>query len=211
MKYNPKIDCRRSIRLKGYDYSRSGAYFVTICTKEKECLLGNIEDGRVELNDAGAMIKYWWIELQHKFGNIKLDEFIIMPNHIHGIIIITVGADRCVCPHIELISNDRKGEHAGSPLHRIIQWFKTMATNKYIIGVKKYGWQPFNGKLWQRNYYEHIIRNENSLNRIREYIINNPIKWGMDFENPGAASNYRNFNDYFEKEIIKKRYESRAY
>jgi REP element-mobilizing transposase RayT len=105
-----------------------------------------------------------------------------MPNHIHGIIFI-VGADLRVCPDK---NNDdiKKGEHIGSPLHHIIQWFKTMTTNKYIACVNQYDWLRFNGKLWQRNYYEHIIRNETELNNIREYIRYNPLKWDEDEENP---------------------------
>jgi len=93
-----------------------------------------------------------------------------MPNHIHGIIAIeetNVGADLRVCPN-------NKGEHIGSPLHRIIQWFKTMTTNEYIRWVKKGGLPPFRGKLWQRNYYEHIIRNEDELTLIHEYVMSNP-------------------------------------
>ena len=76
------------------------------------------------------------------------------------------------------------GEHTGSPLHRVIQWFKTMTTNEYIRGVKQYGWVPFPGRLWQRNYYEHIVRNENEMSRIREYIRNNPVQWATDKDNP---------------------------
>jgi REP element-mobilizing transposase RayT len=118
---------------------------------------------------------------------------VVMPNHFHCIVenVKSVGADLRVCPNtIETNNNtinhfktnvsgehDFSGEHVGSPLHRVVQWFKTMTTNEYIRGVKKSGWQPFNGKLWQRNYYEHIIRNEQSCQTISEYIINNPIKW----------------------------------
>jgi REP element-mobilizing transposase RayT len=124
------------------------------------------------------MIQHWWDKLPEKFRNIKTDEFVIMPNHIHGIIFI-VGVDPCVYPD--------KGEHIGSSLHRIIQWFKTMTTNNYIQGVKQNGWRPFHGKFWQRNYYEHIIRNEDELNRIREYIRTNPLKWQFDKDNPSRG------------------------
>ena len=106
------------------------------------------------------MIQSWLVELTHKFINIELDEFIIMPNHMHGIIVINnVGADLRVCPDINNDDKD-KGEHTGSPLHKIVQWFKTMTTNEYIRRIKLFDWHSFNGKLWQRNYYEHIIRNE---------------------------------------------------
>ena len=182
--FDPERNHRRSIRLKGYDYSSEGAYFITICTKDRECFLGEIAQGEARINPAGNAIKYWWIELQNKFENIELDEYIIMPNHIHGIIYITnVGADLRVCP-AENRTNTDKGEHIGSPLHRFIQWFKTMSINEYIAGVNHYGWHRFNGKLWQRNYYERIIRDKEELNRVREYIANNPMRWAEDENNP---------------------------
>jgi len=176
MKYNPGIHRRRSIRLKDYDYSQAGMYFMTICTQNRECLFGEIADGAIQLNDVGKMIEKWYFELMNKFPDIQYGEHIVMPNHIHCII-QNVGADLCVCPN-------KVGEHIGSPLRDVVQWFKTMTTNEYIRHVKQNGWKTFNGKLWQRNYYEHIIRNENDLNQIREYIINNPLKWDLDKENP---------------------------
>lgn len=178
MKYNPEIHHRRSIRLKEYDYSQTGAYYVTICVNEREFLFGTIKNQKMELNGAGRMVHKWWSALLHKFNNVELDEFVIMPNHMHGIILI-VGADLRVCP-----DHSRQGAHTGAPLHRLVQWFKTMTTNEYIRGVELYGWQPFSRKLWQRNYYEHIIRNDNEMNRIREYIINNPFQWDEDEYNP---------------------------
>ena len=180
-KYNPEIHHRRSIRLKDYDYSQAGAYFVTICIQGKVCLLGDIADGVMALNDAGEMVEKWWYKLPEKFSLSNWTD-VVMPNHFHGIIKI-VGADLCVCPD-NRNKNINQGEHTGSPLHRIVQWFKTMTTNEYIYGVKQYNWQPFSGKLWQRNYYEHIIRNEDELNKIREYIIRNPAIWDEDDENP---------------------------
>ncbi|MDP2755953.1 MAG: hypothetical protein Q8P40_16445 [Nitrospirota bacterium] len=184
-KYNPEIHHRRSIRLKDYDYSQAGAYYVTICIQGKVCLLGDIADGVMALNDAGRMIEKWWCKLPEKFEFIELDEYVVMPNHFHGIINIVgaVGADLCVCPD-NRNKNINQGEHTGSPLHRIVQWFKTMITNEYIHGVKQYNWPPFSGRFWQRNYYEHIIRNEDELNKIREYIVRNPAMWGEDDENP---------------------------
>jgi len=176
---------RKSIRLKGYDYSKVGAYFVTICTKDSELL---------EPKPVREMISRFWQKLGEKFPHIQLDEFVIMPNHIHGIII--VGADPCVCPKT-------KGEHIGSPLRvplgRIVQWFKTMTTNEYIKNVKRNGWHPFPQKFWQRNYYEHIIRNKCSLNYIREYIRYNPLKWELDKENPNRIG-----MDEFDEWLYKK-------
>jgi len=189
--YNPEIHRRRSIRLKGYDYSQAGAYFVTVCVKDHACLFGDVEQGGMILNDAGNMVKTWWLSIPDKYKHVELDEYMIMPNHIHGIIKI-VGADQCVCPEPSVCpeyskySNEtrKKGEHIGSPLPRMMQWFKTMTTNEYIRGINTHGWERFNGKLWQRNYYEHIIRDDKELQAIREYIIYNPLKWDEDKENP---------------------------
>ena len=182
---------RRSIRLEGYDYSQPGVYFVTMMTQGREYLFGIIEHDEMILNEAGTMIAKWWRELPNKFPAIELGAFVVMPNHFHGIIQI-VGADQRVCPGEE---ESQRGGHAGSPqqadppqqrlkapLSQMIQWFKTMTTNEYIRGVKSLGWRPFAGKLWQRDYYEHIIRNESEWDRIHRYIEANPVRWKADKE-----------------------------
>ena len=186
--YNPDKHHRKSIRLKGYDYSQAGLYFITICCQNRVHLFGNVINKQMILNDAGKMIEKWLNELQNKFPDVKCHEMVVMPNHIHFIIenIGSVGADLRVCPNDSNISKTEKrvseilGEHAGSPLHRVLQWFKTMSTNEYIRGVKNNNWIPFDGKLWQRNYWEHIIRNDQSYQKISDYIINNPSKWNDD-------------------------------
>lgn len=205
MAYNPHIHHRKSIRLNRYDYSQAGLYFITICVQKRKCLFGEIENGKMMLNDAGKMIEKWYYELENKYPDIKCDEMILMPNHFHCIVknVGPVEADLRVCPdEITLCDNakldndpilgdnsildcyPKLGEHRGSPLHRVVQWFKTMSTNEYIRGVKNLGWRSFDGKLWQRNYYEHIIRNERSYQTIANYIINNPAKWqGGKFHN----------------------------
>jgi REP element-mobilizing transposase RayT len=165
---------RRSIRLKGYDYSQSGAYFITICTQNKKYLFGKIADNEMQLNDAGEIIDKWWLELKNKFNNIELDEYVIMPNHFHGIICINTMQSNNIGDIIQ------QGEHIGSPLHKMIQWFKTMTTNEYIRGVKSDKFPSFEKSLWQRNYYEHIIRAENELYTISQYIYNNPYNWRTD-------------------------------
>ncbi len=193
---------RRSIRLKGFDYSRAGAYFVTIVTQHREIVFGEIVTGEMRLNDAGRMIEKWWLELNHKFPAVETDEYMVMPNHFHGVVVIVenadpAGADLRVGPelqpgewgeHATWGEHAKSGAHAGAPLPTIIQWFKTMTTNEYIRGVKQLGWPPFPGKLWQRNYYEHIIRDELSLHRIRQYIVNNSTQWELDNENPMRAN-----------------------
>jgi len=181
MKYDPDKHRRRSIRLQGYDYASEGAYYVTIVTQRRECLFGEVVDGEIGLNAAGQMIEKWWLELGHKFPTVSLGAYVIMPNHFHGTIVINdVGADLGVGPAV----SNNKGAHAGAPLPTIIQWFKTMTTNEYIRGVKQSGWPVFDGKLWQRNYYEHIIRNDDDCNRISNYIETNPADWATDDENP---------------------------
>lgn len=186
MKYNPEKHHRRSIRLRGYDYLQSGTYFVTICTQNRVCMFGEIVDGKMRLNNAGRMVEKWYQELVNKFLDIRCDEYIVMPNHFHGVI-VNVGADLRVCPGNKPGAHE-PGAHIGAPLQVVVQWFKTMTTNEYIRGVKQHDWPRFDGKLWQRNYYEHIIRNENELNRIRQYIIDNPTKWDHDHENPTVGA-----------------------
>ncbi len=184
-KYN-----RRSVRLQGYDYSRCGAYFVTICTQKHACLFGGIVDGDMVLNDAGRMVQTVWNEIPQNYAGVGIDAFQIMPNHIHGIITIgvAVGATPCACSN----QTPRDGPNPGSrpkttpglSLPDVVHRFKTMTTKRYIDGVKSYQWPRFAGRLWQRNYWEHIVRDEQDLQRIRQYIINNPAKWEMDRENP---------------------------
>lgn len=161
MKFDPAKHHRRAMRLKDYDYSQNGAYFVTICVQNRLCLFGEIVDQEMQMNSAGEVIYEWWQKLPEKFSSISLDTAIVMPNHFHGIVLIT---------------DQRKHE-----LPDLMQWFKTMTTNAYIQGVKQAGWAEFPGKLWQRSYYDHIIRNEHDLSNIRLYIEGNPARW-MDDE-----------------------------
>ncbi len=159
---------RKSPRLLENDYSQEGAYFVTLCLQRKKCLFGQIIDGRVRLNPGGDMVGKWWKELERKFPSVTTDYYVTMPNHFHGIVFIGTS----------------EGGHMGPPLQRMMQWFKTMTTNEYVHGVKEYGWLAFPGTLWQRSFYDHLVRDEKSLNRIREYIANNPLRWELDRENP---------------------------
>lgn len=161
---------RKSIRLKDYDYSQAGAYFVTICVKNGECVLGEVSDGKVKLNEMGSVLENTWYELLRHYPSITLDEFVVMPNHFHGIIMLDVGA-QFIAPFCVMgVIN-----HAPT-LGKIIRHFK--AKSSYLIHKTN---QDF---FWQRNYFEHVIRNENDLSKIREYIQNNPLKWELDPENP---------------------------
>ncbi|MBL7074123.1 transposase [candidate division KSB1 bacterium] len=183
MKYDPNKHHRRSIRLKEYDYSQAGVYFITICTKNRECLFGRVVNGLMELSPFGVIAHQFWFEIPKHFDNVELDEFNAMPNHIHGIIEITsdnqiaynVGAIRELpLPKLPIHVQRRK-----MLIPRIVGYYK-MNTAKRINQMRNTPGIP----VWQRNYYEHIIRNEDDLNKIRRYIINNPIKWESDRENP---------------------------
>ena len=201
---------RHSSRLQNYDYSAPGWYFVTICTQNRICLFGEIVNQKMVLNNAGQIINEWWSKIPERFANVALDQFQIMPNHIHGIIQI-VGAIPCnrpvdpaiPCNRPSTVSPNHSGENVVSPLQqrerrqrgkqripntynglgRYISWFKRMTTNEYIRNVKQHNLPPFAGKIFQRNYYERIIRNKNELNRIRQYIKLNPQTWERDKNN----------------------------
>jgi putative transposase len=172
MTYDPDKHHRRSIRLKGFDYSRSAAYFITICVQNRDCLFGTISQNQLLLNDAGKMVSDEWLALPSRFPSVILDKFIVMPNHFHGIIYISPDA----------VNNPTLG--------RIIGAFKSIANNKYITGVNTQNWQPFNKRLWQRNYYEHIISDDSALEKIQGYIQNNPATWQLDSLHPDVESKY---------------------
>lgn len=174
MKFNPAIHHRKSIRLKNYDYSQAGLYFVTVCIENRHCLFGHIANDSMILNDAGNMIASQWNELNNRFPSIVLHEYVVMPNHFHGIIEF-VGAIPCGCPE-----NLGQPQGIAPTVGDIMSAFKSLSTNAYIQNVKQNNWPPFAGKLWQRNYYEHIIRDEDEYLKISEYIQNNPLKWQED-------------------------------
>lgn len=205
-RYNPGIYHRRSIRLKGYDYSQAGLYFITICCQDRICRFGHVKNGEIILNDAGKLIETEWLNLKTRFSGIKLHDYVVMPNHFHAILEI-VGATLVVAPNdddaqnvsgthndddsknVSGTQNDgdlQKGQPQGiaptdtvknKTIGDMMDAFKSITTVEYIRGVKTFGWRPFDSKLWQRNYHEHIIRNEQSYRIISEYIINNPVKW----------------------------------
>ena len=192
---------RQSIRLRGYDYSQSGAYFVTICTQNKKCFFGDMVNEEMVLNDAGRMINIIWNELPINYPGVNVDEFQIMPNHVHGIIILdngqALGQHKGQAQGPAPTNGQPRGFDNGQPrgvaptaaglsLPDVVHRFKSLTTARYIRGVKQKQWPPFPGKLWQRNYYEHIVRDENELNKTRRYIIDNPRKWDLDRENPNA-------------------------
>ena len=147
-------------------------------------MFGNVVDGEMVLNDAGRMVQTVWDEIPKYYYGIEIDEFVIMPDHVHGIIVLVreQGQPRGVARTTTGLLSLSMSFSLSLP--DIVHRFKTMTTKLYTDGVKQHGWPAFPGRLWQRNYYEHIIRNEIALNRIRQYIINNPAKWERDRERP---------------------------
>jgi REP element-mobilizing transposase RayT len=185
--FDPDEYHRRSLRLKSYDYSRAGAYFVTICTHGRECLFGEVMDGEMRLNNAGQAAQADWVRLSERFQSIELDEFVIMPNHLHGIILVGAGLappDRGAASRgaASRGAASRGAASSAPTLGDILRAFKSIsaiAVNRLLGRSGR--------SLWQRNYYEHIVRGENELVHIREYIANNPAQWALDRENPDCV------------------------
>ena len=229
MKYNSNTHHRHSIRLKNYDYSRTGAYFITICTYDKKSLFGKIQNGKIILNKFGKIAHSEWLKSAEIRDEIELDLFVVMPNHIHGIVIIDrksklVGANGCsplqtagrssqISPgdtpqtstDFSSISspNDMKqpkiiiGANGRSPLQSTDLsppqniHMSSKSISSFVSGYKSSVTKQINilqrtpkFPVWQRNYYDHVIRNNDDLSNTRDYIINNPLQWELDRENP---------------------------
>ena len=174
-----KISKRKNLRLKGYDYSSPNVYFITICSFDRKNLFGHIFNGVMRLNENGNIVRNEWLRTTIARDNVKLDKFVIMPNHIHGIVIINGKSSRGVLQYAPTNRLRSPSQTIGA----IIRGFKS-TTTKQINILRKTPKKP----IWQRNYYEHIIRNEKDLNEICEYIINNPQKWDLDKENLGTLT-----------------------
>ncbi len=198
MKYDPARHNRRSIRLTGYDYSRAGACFVTICAHNRKCLFGDIVNGAMRLNDAGHVAEKCWQAIPDHFPHATVDEFIVMPNHIHGIVFLnnhTVTNGGMVGMNGAVVAvGANAGANVGAKNFSPLRHPTPRGTSKTIgsivrgfkIGVTKWIRQNANvHDVWQRNYWEHIVRDENELHRIRQYIINNPAKWETDRDHVG--------------------------
>jgi len=186
-KFDPQKHHRRSIRLREYDYTTPGAYFITLVSWQRENIFVEILDGMIELNKFGQIAKQQWEKLPRRFRHIELDEFVIMPNHIHGIIIIS--ADRSRGTADEVYDNDAESSRR-APTERfakpvlgsiptIVRSYKSSVA--YRINIMR---DTPGVPVWQRNYYEHIVRDEHEWNLINQYIINNPFNWQDDDENP---------------------------
>ena len=178
MQHNPDKHRRRSIRLKGYDYSQAGAYFVTICDWQRECLFGDIVDGEVRLNEYGRIVEKEWSRTSTIRPNIEIDIFVVMPNHFHGILVINGVGDSCRGV-LQYAPTERTFRSPSQTVGAIIRGFKSTLAKK-INQIRDTPGHP----VWQRNYYEHVIPNEEDLNRIRQYVTENPMKWSEDENNP---------------------------
>lgn len=172
---------RRSIRLKDYDYARNGAYFVTVCAFDHQCLFGEIINGEMKLEKFGQIVYDEWLRTAKLRPNVVLDVFIVMPNHFHAILIID---SRGVLPYAPAPTNFRSPSQT---VGAIVRGFKSAVT-KQINEIRSTPGLD----VWQRNYYEHIIRNEHERSLIRQYIIYNPQKWEFDRENPANVGAYSN-------------------
>ncbi len=192
MKYDPQIHHRRSIRLKGYDYTQAGAYFITICSYQRGHVFGEILNGEMKLNAWGEIARAEWFKTAALRDNVELydEEFVVMPNHVHGIIWLNenVGALRRNIP-VNVVEIKRAEQHSvptvkPDSLGAIVRAYKSAVTYA-INGLEK----SRGGVIWQRNYYEHIIRNEKELNTIARYIYYNPFNWQLDRDNENNTRN----------------------
>jgi len=183
--YDPNRHHRRSIRLKGYDYTQAGAYFVTICVYQWECLLGDVRDGEMVLSEYGRIVQETWDDLPNHYPHMELDAWVIMPNHVHGIIVLTPDVDDVDVVGAGLRPAPTKAARKSSPrrhdLPEIVRALKSFSARR-INQLRHSPGVP----VWQRNYYERIIRTERALQAIRQYILDNPIRWHLDRYNPKA-------------------------
>ena len=190
MTSGPDLPQRKSIRLQGFDYAQAGAYFVTICTQGKRCLLSSIVGKSVELTLAGEIVRAVWNSLPERFPRLVLDEFVIMPNHLHGVLgLIGAGlAPPAVNPGktVSMMEADAPKKPAAPKkysLPDVMGAFKSISTIQVNKRLQRKGIP-----LWQRSYYEHIIRKGEDLRKIQQYILENPLNWALDTENPHRNS-----------------------
>jgi putative transposase len=173
MKFEPTFHHRRSIRLSRYDYTRAGAYFITLCVHQKQCIFGRIQNGEMRLNAHGRAVADEWLQTATIRDAVELDEWVVMPNHFHGILFIgSKGtARRAPTP----LMRERYGNPVSGSVPTIVRSFKSAATRRVNMIRSTPG-----EELWQRNYWERVVRNESELNVIREYIRTNAASWESD-------------------------------
>lgn len=182
MKYDLQLHHRRSIRLQGYDYTAAGAYFITICSYQREHIFGEVVDGEMRLNEWGEIARAEWFKTAELRPQVELfeDEFVVMPNHVHGIVWLVepVGARRRRAP------TEKFGKPVVGSIPTIVRAYKSAVT--YAINKSQ---NSRGSVIWQRNYYEHIIRDERELDLIARYIYYNPFNWQVDRDNPENTRN----------------------
>ena len=196
MKLKSSQPRRRATRLRDYDYSQTGGYFVTICVQDQECLFGEIIGGCLQLNEIGKIVVECWNRISQHFFSVELDVCIVMPNHVHGIIVLgTVGA-RSPRPPSHSQPNrrgeapssplpNRRGEVSSPTLGQVVAYFKYQSTKS----INQHRDMP-GTRVWQRNYYDHVIRDDTDLQRIRQYIADNPMQWELDQLHPNNLSKW---------------------
>ena len=177
MRFQP----RKPLRLSGFDYTQCGAYFVTICTRDRAYLFGDVINGQMILNEMGRLVMAAWDDLACHYPFMTLDAFVVMPNHVHGIVWIEVEATLTVS--LPVIGEALKPSAPNRSLTEIIRAFKSFSARR-INEMRQTPGCP----VWQRGYHDHIIRNDSDLTRIREYIAHNPAQWALDDENPQKHS-----------------------
>ena len=170
----PNLPRRKPTRLRDYDYSQPGAYFVTICVQYRKCLFGTIIDGQMKLNEIGEIVVECWNHIPQHFPSVELGDSIIMPNHIHGIIVYPLVGARSPRP-----------PKNSSALGKIVAYFKYQSTRH----INQHHNTP-GTRIWQRNYHDHIIRDAPDLQRLRQYIQDNPLKWALDQLHPDNPSRW---------------------
>jgi putative transposase len=197
MVYDSETHHRSSARLKTFDYTSNAAYFITVCANVRTNMFGEIVNGEMRLNDAGKMIQQKWLEMPASFPTLILDEFIVMPDHVHMIVGLDASEgehrvrpyggenvrrgdlhDRPADATIPRDTNGHRHPTGTKPdsLGRILQLFKTVTTQAYIRGVHEQSWMPFEKRLWQRNYWDRVIRDDRELEETRKYVLENPVR-----------------------------------
>lgn len=181
MQHKSELSQRRSPRMQGYDYNQSGAYFVTICAQYRQCIFGQIIDGEMQLNGISEIVVEWWNRIPQHYPFVEIDDFVIMPNHIHGIISwnIDVGTGSPRPKKNPIVGTGIPRPKDAPNLGKIVGYFKYQST-KYINQLNNTPGK----RIWQSRYHDHIIRDEPDLLRLREYIQNNPKKWELDQLHP---------------------------
>lgn len=189
MSYDSKRHHRRSIRLPQYDYTQPGAYYITICTDQRQCWFGDVVNNDMHCNHLGYIARSFWVGLPFRFPHIQLDAFVVMPNHLHGIlVIINEGTETTTEPY-RRPQKEQFGQPVPGSIPTVVRSFKSAVTKR--INLMRRSRTP---RIWQRNYYESIIRIEKGLDEVRRYIINNPYQWALDEENPKFDLNYQQYS-----------------